>query len=100
MIDDVQAQIHMAAAGASVVIEARVAAEPVRPLSWRLTVRTLGPSGSISNIAQSGRTDGANRRPVAVVTVNNPGDARLQVFDGGREVANLDEAVPVAGQVR
>jgi hypothetical protein len=99
MTDDIQAQIHMAAAGPSVVIEARVGAERVRPLSWRLTVRTLGPSGSISNIAQSGRTDGTDLRPVAVVTVNHPGDARLQVFEGDHEVANLDEAVPATSQI-
>lgn len=77
----------------AVVVEARVHAGTPQPLDWRLTVETAG-QGGVSRVAQAGRTDGANQRPVAVVTINNPGSAVLQIVEGGRIVAQTQISIP------
>ena len=83
---DVQPTLDIAHAGPQVVIEARVAAEPPRPLTWRLAVQTRSQGGA-SNTTQAGSTDGANPNPLSTVTVNGAGVAELQVFEGERLVA-------------
>lgn len=83
---DVHPTLDIAQAGPQVVIEARVAADPPRPLNWRLAVETRSPAGS-SQSTQAGATDGANPGALSTVRVNGGGIAELQVFEGARLVA-------------
>lgn len=83
---DVHPTLDIAHAGPQVVIEARVAAAPPRPLKWRLAVQTRGPAGS-SATTQGGSTDGTNPNSLSTVRVNGAGVAELQVFDGERLIA-------------
>jgi hypothetical protein len=87
---DVHPALDIAQAGPQVVIEARVAADPPRPLHWRLAVETRGPGGS-SRSTQAGDTDGASAAPLSSVRVNAGGIAELHVFSGGRLVAQHRE---------
>lgn len=83
---DVHPTLDIAQVGPQVVIEARVAADPPRPLSWRLAVETRGPAGA-SKSTQAGATDGASPAALSSVRVNAGGVAELQVFAAGRLVA-------------
>ena len=71
------------------LIEAHVMSAAPAPILWRLKVSTHAGSNR-SEVAQSGRTDGSNRAPVAVVRVNAPGEADLEVRIEGQ----------IAGEVR
>ncbi|MDX9997845.1 MAG: curli-like amyloid fiber formation chaperone CsgH [Phenylobacterium sp.] len=83
---DVHPVIDVVQAGPQVIIEARVAADPPRPLHWRLAVETRGSGGS-SRSTQAGDTDGAAGSALSSVRVNAGGSAELQVFHEGRLVA-------------
>lgn len=83
---DVNPMLDIVQAGPQVVIEARVAADPPRPLSWRLAVQTRGAGGS-SQSTQAGSTDGSSPAAVSTVRVNAGGVAELQVFASGQLVA-------------
>lgn len=67
-------------------LEAHVHATGTSHLGWRLSVVTHG-HGNNSRIVQSGVTDGEDRNAVATVRVNSSGEARLEVFLDGKEVA-------------
>lgn len=91
MIDaPVEALLSVDPAGALVQIAAEVRSAPPRLLSWRLVVDAKGPGGS-SVTTQSGVTSGDS--PVVRVNANAAGEARLEVRDGERLVAERTAAL-------
>lgn len=98
MMIDVQPSLASVELVSGVLIEAHVAAEPPRPLTWRLTVSSVGPGGS-SSIVQGGRTDGSRAQPVGTVSLNASGRAHLQVFEGEQLVGETTKTFEPASAV-
>ena len=93
MAIDIQTELQLLNQPDAVVVEARVTPATPHPLEWRLTVETAGKGGT-SRIAQSGRTDGGSKGPVATVRVNNPGAAVLQIYEAGELVGEARREIP------
>lgn len=85
---DVEAQLQGVHEGRALVVRAFVAAGSPRPLRWRL-ITSSRSAGGVSDVTQSGTTQGLAGQPVSIVTLSpgSRGTVVLVVLDGPRELA-------------